>query len=101
MALSHIALQVIPRSSCNEIVGWLKDVQGLPVLKVKINAPPEDGKANKALIHFLAKEWGVSKQYLKLTSGETSRHKRLNIHSQLLYSQLQQEAEIQLSKICD
>jgi len=49
-------VKVQPASGKNEIVG----VQG-DALKIKINAPPVKGKANKALIDFLAKEFGMKK----------------------------------------
>lgn len=88
MAHTVIALQVIPKSSRNEIVGWVSDAGGQPVLKVKINATPEDGKANKALIAFLAKEWGVPASTLELASGTASRHKRLNVNSEILLRQI-------------
>lgn len=76
-----ISLYVTPKSSKNEILGWITDAEGRPpVLKVKIAAPPDDGKANAELIRFLAKEWGIPKSTLVLVSGETSRRKRLKIN---------------------
>jgi uncharacterized protein len=48
-------------------------------LAVAINAPPEKGKANQALVRFLAKILGVSRTSLVLMSGETSRRKRITI----------------------
>jgi len=58
----------------NEIVG----VQG-DVLKIKINAPPVKGKANKALIDFLAEELGVKKSEVEILSGHTSRIKKIKV----------------------
>ena len=83
-----IALRVIPKSSQNSIVGWVDDGAGGVELKVKIRATPEDGKANKALIAFLAKEWNVPASALEVVSGESSRYKRLKIHSEALYQQV-------------
>jgi uncharacterized protein YggU (UPF0235/DUF167 family) len=40
-----------------------------------VNAVPEDGKANKALIAFLAKSWKLPKSSFSLLSGQTSRLK--------------------------
>jgi len=48
-------------------------------LKVRISAPPVDGKANQYLIKFLAKQLRVSKSQVELVSGETSREKRFKI----------------------
>jgi len=83
-----LKLHVIPKSSRNEIIGWVMDAAGSESLKVKLNAAPEDGKANKALLKFLAKEWDVPAASLELVSGETSRHKRLRFESNDLYRQI-------------
>lgn len=48
-------------------------------LKVALQAPPVDGKANEALIAFLAKQLGLAKSRVRLTSGETSREKSVAI----------------------
>lgn len=46
------------------------------MLKVSVTAPPEDGKANAAIIELLAKELGISKSSIELIAGATHRHKR-------------------------
>lgn len=46
-------------------------------LKIRIDSPPIEGRANLALIAFLAERLGVAKQAISLLSGETSRRKRL------------------------
>lgn len=48
-------------------------------LKLRIQAPPVEGQANKALIQFLAKEFGVSKSSISLVKGDTSRFKTFKI----------------------
>ena len=48
-------------------------------LKIRIQAPPVDGKANAELIRFLAQAFAVSKRDVELVSGELNRHKRLRI----------------------
>jgi uncharacterized protein (TIGR00251 family) len=48
-------------------------------LKVAITAPPEDGRANKALIELLARALNLKRSQVKLLSGETSREKRFII----------------------
>ena len=63
-----------PKASKNEIVGSYRDG-----IKVKITAPPVEGKANEALIRFLAKELGVSPSYIEITRGHHSREKTLKI----------------------
>lgn len=48
-------------------------------LKVAVNAPPDQGKANKALIELLAEELQVKKSQIEMLSGEASRDKRFLI----------------------
>ncbi|MGE5467891.1 MAG: DUF167 domain-containing protein [Ignavibacteria bacterium] len=48
-------------------------------LKIRLAAPPVDGKANDALIAFLAKTLGVPKSSVELLSGQTSRAKRVRV----------------------
>lgn len=50
-------------------------------LKIRISAPPVDGKANDALIRFLADAFAVSRQQVSLLSGQSSRQKRLRIQT--------------------
>lgn len=70
-----IAVHVVPRAPRNEIEGMVEDAAGKQWLKVRLTATPEDGKANKALLKLLAKEWGCAPSRLSIVSGETSRHK--------------------------
>jgi len=70
-------VRVQPRASKNEIVEMQEDA-----LKVRISAPPVKGKANKALIGFLAKQLGVKKSEIEIVSGHTSRIKTIQIVGQ-------------------
>lgn len=69
-----IKVKVTPRAKKNRLGPWQGDV-----LKVFITAPPVDGKANAALIDFLAKEWGVSRSNIVIIQGEASREKVIEI----------------------
>lgn len=48
-------------------------------LKIRLAAPPVDGKANEALLSFLAAQLDVAKQRVELISGASSRSKRVHI----------------------
>lgn len=48
-------------------------------LKIRITAPPVDGKANQHLIKFLAKQFKVTQDKICILSGENSRQKRIKI----------------------
>lgn len=67
-------VRVQPGASKNEIVRVQEDA-----LKVRISAPPVQGKANKALVNFLAKELGVKKSEIEIVSGHTSRVKTIKV----------------------
>ena len=72
----HIVLniRVVPRASKDEIVGLYGDA-----LKVRIQAPPVEGKANAYLVKFISKHWKIPRRNIKILSGETGRNKRLKI----------------------
>ena len=63
-----------PKSSKNEVVGPYRDG-----IKVKVTAPPVEGKANEALIRFLAKELNVSPSCIEILKGHHTREKTLRI----------------------
>jgi len=50
-------------------------------LKIRITAPPVDGKANKYLVRFLAKSFGVRQADVIILNGESSREKRILIQN--------------------
>ncbi len=69
-----LQVRVQPRASCDELGEALGDQ-----LKIRITAPPVDGKANDHLIRFLAKAFGVAKGQVQLEYGVSSRNKQLRI----------------------
>jgi hypothetical protein len=68
------SVKVVPRSSKTAIAGVLGGM-----LKVKLSAAPEKGKANQALVEFLAETLGIKKNSIKITSGQTSPVKTIQI----------------------
>ena len=48
-------------------------------LKVRVTAPPEGGKANRALVALLAREWRLPKGAVQVVAGASSRHKILRL----------------------
>lgn len=59
------------------------------MLKVKVQSPPEDGKANSAVVALLVKAMGCRKSEISIQTGEKSRKKILRI-SHLTEDQLQE-----------
>ena len=70
----RIPLRVVPKSNANSIDGFIEAQDGLR-LKIRITAAPEGGRANKAVIALLAKNWKVSKSSLAITAGSLHRDK--------------------------
>ncbi len=70
----EIRVKVVPGSSKTQIAGTLDDM-----LKIKIASPPEKGKANKALVAFMAKTLSVKKNDIEIVSGKTNPVKILRI----------------------
>ena len=69
-----LRVRIQPRASRDEFVEPMDDAY-----KIRIKAPPVDGKANSHLIAFLAKQFGVPKGKITLENGLSSRIKRLRI----------------------
>lgn len=71
--------QLQPQASRDEFAGTLiADTVG-ERLKIRITAPPIDGRANTHLIAFLAKQFGVAKRAVTIASGDSSRQKTVHI----------------------
>lgn len=69
-----LSLHIQPGAKKTEIVGAHGDA-----LKVRLAAPPVDGKANEALLAYLAKCLGLGRRQIELVSGMSSRAKRIRI----------------------
>ncbi|MFZ2854558.1 MAG: DUF167 domain-containing protein [Rhodocyclaceae bacterium] len=67
-----LTLHIQPGAKKTEVAGLYGDA-----LKIRLAAPPVDGKANAALLGFVAERLGVAKSAVMLKSGQTSRRKVL------------------------
>jgi uncharacterized protein (TIGR00251 family) len=86
----RLAVQITPNAKKTEVIGVLDDA-----LKLKLQAQPVDGKANDALIAFLATTLGVARGAVTITHGLTSRKKLIEVVSATLTPE---EAERRLLK---
>ena len=73
-------LRVTPRAAASAVQGIEVDDAGRAYLAVRVNAPPEAGKANAALIKLLAKRWSLPQRALEVISGASARRKVLQVH---------------------
>jgi len=69
-----LTLHIQPGAKKTEVVGLHGEA-----LKIRLAAPPVDGKANAALIAFIAAKVGAGRTAISLISGDTSRAKRVGI----------------------
>jgi len=69
-----LSIHLIPNASRSEIVGWVGET-----LKIRIAAPPVEGKANEALIRFLADKLDLASSEIEIVGGMSSKQKRVKI----------------------
>jgi uncharacterized protein len=72
--ITRIGLKVQPNAGCNKIMAFNNGV-----FKVKIAAPPDKGKANKAIIEYLSDILDLPKNHVLIERGETSHNKLISI----------------------
>ena len=75
-----LRVKVKPNSNKDEII---READG--VLKVKIKAPPVEGKANKYLVAYLSEVFKLPKSKITLLKGETNSFKTLEIEADESY----------------
>jgi uncharacterized protein (TIGR00251 family) len=69
-----VGIRAVPNAKKTGAVGIYNGM-----LKVKVSAPPEDGKANREIIEFMAGMLGIRKKDIEIVKGEKSREKTLLI----------------------
>jgi hypothetical protein len=73
-SLTTLSVKVVPRASRDEVVGWRGGV-----LRLRVSAPPQDGRANAAVVALLAAALGVRKSAVAISAGHASAMKRVAI----------------------
>lgn len=70
----RLAVQISPNAKRTEVIG-----EAEAALKIKLHAPPVDGKANEALIRYLADRLDVPKSAVTITHGHTNKRKLIEV----------------------
>jgi uncharacterized protein len=73
----RVVVRVTPRSSRDALDGIAELADGRSVLKLRVRAVPEDGRANAAVVKLIAKALGVAASAVHIESGETARLKTI------------------------
>ena len=72
--MTILRVHIVPNAKCDRIVG-----EHGGAIKIKLRAPAVEGKANAALVRFLAEEMKLPRSAILLQSGQRSRDKLLRI----------------------
>ena len=72
----RLAVQIMPNAKKSEVVGVLDDA-----LKIRLQAQPIEGKANEALIRYIAARLNLPKSAVQITHGLTNKRKILEVNS--------------------
>jgi uncharacterized protein (TIGR00251 family) len=72
--MASINLRVTPSASRDAVMGWQGDV-----LRLRVAAPAQRGKANQAVLRLLATALGIERRRLRIVRGETSRQKVVSV----------------------
>ena len=75
----RLAVQITPNTKKTEVIGVLDDA-----LKLKLQAQPIEGKANEALIKYLAAALSVPRSAVTITHGLTNKRKLIEVQSAVL-----------------
>jgi hypothetical protein len=76
---SIIICKVTPNARRSEFLGWTVDEQNRPILRLKLAAPAQEGKANAELVRFMTDWLGCGRGEVCLLRGETSRNKAVRV----------------------
>ena len=74
--VAAVKVRVQPGASRSQVVGYHTDV-----LRLRVTAPPQDGKANEAVVSLLAETLGVPKRQVRIIRGLSSRDKLVVVDS--------------------
>ena len=72
----RLAVQITPNAKKSEVIGLLDDV-----IKIRLQAQPIEGKANDALVRYIADVLKVPKSAVSITHGHTNKRKLLEVHA--------------------
>jgi uncharacterized protein len=74
-----VAVRLTPKAGADRIDGVAEDDAGARILKARVTAVPESGKANAALLKLLAKRWKLPKSTLSVSGGAKDRNKVIHV----------------------
>jgi hypothetical protein len=75
----RVAIRLTPRAKADRVIAIAAAAGGQRVLKASVTEPPENGRANEALLRLLAHAWQLRRRNLAIVAGAASRQKTVHI----------------------
>ena len=77
--MARLTVLLTPRAGRDAIVGFESDAAGAAFLRVRVAAPPVEGRANTALERLLAAALDIPPSRIRVVAGKTSRRKQVEV----------------------
>lgn len=75
----RVAVRLLPRAKVDRLLGVAAAGHDGRAVKASVTAPPENGRANEALLQLLARAWRLPRRDLSIVAGSASRNKTVCI----------------------
>ena len=75
----RVVIHLSPRASSDRLRGIAATAKGGRAIKVSVTAPPQDGRANEALLRLLSQVWRIPRRDLSVAAGAGSRSKIVRV----------------------
>jgi len=75
----HLAVRLVPKASKSRILGLVATEERRQALKISVQAPPTEGKANEALLRLLAETLDLPRRDFSLALGANDRRKLVHV----------------------
>ena len=75
----RVVIRLTPRAGSDRLRGIAATAEGGRAIKASVSAPPQDGRANEALLQLLARAWQIPRRDLAIVAGAASRHKTVRV----------------------
>jgi uncharacterized protein len=75
----RVAIRLSPRAKADRLSTVVSVAKGGHAIKASVTAPPQDGRANEALLQLLSRAWRLPRGSLAVVAGVTSRDKTISI----------------------
>ena len=74
-----MAIRLWPRAKTNRLLSVVTMPEGRHAIKASVTAPPQDGRANEALLQLLSRAWRLPRASLAVVAGAATRNKIVSI----------------------